>query len=79
MNIKLHRFDWDREEQIVKQSASSALGGFAGFFLSAVLCAATVITQSRYSVVLNIAVVALLSCLTLLLYRKNNKTELASL
>ncbi len=37
VNLKLHRFDWEKEEQVVKQSASAALGGFAGLLTSAVL------------------------------------------
>ncbi len=39
VNTKTHSFDWEREEQVVKQSASAALGGLSGALVS-VLCGA---------------------------------------
>ncbi len=34
VDLRFHSFDWEKEEQIVKQSVSSMLGGFAGMLVS---------------------------------------------
>ncbi len=76
VNLKIHSFDWEKEEQIVKQSASAALGGFAGFFLAAVLGAAVFIIPFSYT---EIAVCVLLTIGTWVLYCNNNKAKIEEL
>ncbi len=76
VNLKLHSFDWEKEEQIVKQSASAALGGFAGFLLSAALGVAVFAIPFEYT---EIAICALLAVGTWILYERNNKVKLEEL
>ncbi len=76
VNLKIHSFDWEREEQIVKQSASAALGGFAGFFLAVILGAVVFVIPFDYT---EIAVCVLLAIGTWLLYENNNKARIEEL
>ena len=48
-NLLLPRFDWDNEVTIVKQSASAALGGFAGVLAAAVGGIATGVIPGQIS------------------------------
>ncbi len=72
VDLKLHNFDWEYEAQIVKQSASAALGGFAGFFVSLVWGISAVLLPDLATPV----IFAILIIAVTLLYRKNNKTKL---
>ncbi len=79
VNLKFHSFDWEKEETVVKQSLPAALGGFAGFFISAVLGAGLLLVPKAYA-----DAAKGLACLTLLtgaalLYRKNNRAVLSCL
>ncbi len=76
VNLKLHRFDWEREEQIVKQSASSAIGGFAGFFLSVILGIPLLLLPLEAISYIIAAICVLLLVMTSVLYNKNNKAKL---
>ncbi len=76
VNLKLHRFDWEREEQIVKQSAPSAIGGFAGVILSAVFALPMLLLPSVHTAFV-ICVVLLALCM--LLYNYNSKAKLEQL
>ncbi len=79
INRKLPSFDWEKEEQPVKQGASSAIGGFAGLLLSLVLMGLTVIVPASLQNLVNAGAVLGLGCLTWALYQKNNRTDLARL
>ncbi len=79
VNIRFHRFDWQKEEQVVKQSASAALGGFAGFFMSLIFIAALLAIPAPYHDLAKLAISVLLIALTLTLYRNNNRTRLENL
>ncbi len=79
LNLKFHSFDWDKEELPVKQSLSSGLGVFAGFLLAGIFGTLVFLVPSRF---VNLAKLlgCLLICLgTVLLYRRNNETELTDL
>ncbi len=79
VNIRFHSFDWQKEEQVVKQSASAALGGFAGFFTSLIFIAALLAIPAPYHDLVKLAISVLLIALTLTLYRNNNRTRLENL
>ncbi len=73
-DLKLHRFDWETEAQIVKQGAAAMLGGFAGPLAAIVL--GTAGTLAPWTTLPGCA--ALLA-VTALLYRKNCQTDMAVL
>ncbi len=79
INIKLHNFDWEKEEAIVKQSASAGIGGFVGCILSAVLAVVVFITPASYTIPVQILLCILLFLATVFLYRKNNTIQLQTL
>ncbi len=79
VNLKFHSFDWEKEEQVVKQSASAALGGFAGMLLSVLLGGLLFLVPEQYGdVARTVAGIGLLAG-TAWLYRKNNRWELRGL
>lgn len=78
VNLKFHSFDWEKEETVVKQSLSAALGGFAGFFLSIILGLATFLIPYQYSNIVKIIICLILAFSTILLYNRNNKIKLES-
>ncbi len=60
INVKIHSFDWEREEQVVKQSAPAALGGFAGAFVSLFCGAVCAFTPVLFSHIARLTVCAVL-------------------
>lgn len=79
VNLKSHSFDWEKEETVVKQSASALLGGFAGFLLSAALGIGAFLLPSQYADPAKALACLVLLGITLLLYRKNNRAALNAL
>lgn len=79
VNLLLHRFDWEKEETIVKQSASAALGGFSGSLLSFFLGVIVLILPAQIAALAKPVLLFLVAALTFLLYRKNNQTRLEKL
>ncbi len=79
VDLKFHRFDWEREEMPVKQSLSAGLGGFAGALVS--LAAAGLVCLSpparRSAVMLTLAL--LLTLAALLLHRRNGRVRMEAL
>jgi len=75
-NLLLPRFDWDNEVTIVKQSASAALGGFAGVLAAAVGGIAAGMVPGHVSrTVFCLVTIGV----TAVLYLRNNRTDLRSL
>ena len=75
-NLLLPRFDWDNEVTIVKQSASAALGGFAGMLAAVVGGIAAGVLPGH----LSRGVFCLVTLgVTAALYCKNNRTDLRTL
>ncbi len=74
INLWLHRFDWESEAYVVKQSAPAALGGFAGF-LASLACGAvtTLVPGAKW------AIPAVLAAGTWLLYRRCARSRLEKL
>ncbi len=79
VNLKFHSFDWEKEETVVKQSLPAVLGGFSGFFVSAVLGFAVFAVPGQYGDAVKALICVLLLALTAFLYRKNNKAVLSTL
>ncbi len=79
INIKLHSFDWEKEEQVVKQSASSLLGGLSGPLLSLLLGGISVAIPAAFRHMFSALICFLLAVATLWLYRKSSKTQLDTL
>ena len=75
-NLLLPRFDWDNEVTIVKQSASAALGGFAGILAAVVGGVAAGVMPGHLS--RGIFCLVILG-VTAILYVKNNRTDLRTL
>ncbi len=79
VNLKFHSFDWEREETVVKQSLPAALGGFAGFFLAAVLGVLRFVIPAAFSQLVLAVMCLLILGITSIFYRKNNRAVLAKL
>ncbi len=76
VDLKLPNFGWEKEEQVVKQGASAALGGFAGPLLSLVLGAVTLVLPGALT---KAAMAGLLLLAAALLRRKNNTIRMSAL
>ncbi len=69
INIKLHSFDWEREESIVKQSASAGLGGFFAVLTSGVAFLTLVLIPSELLLVAQFGILIVFLCVSALLYK----------
>lgn len=79
VNLKFPKMEWESEVEVVKQSASSLIGGMAGF-LVAILCAIVVLlAPESYTNIVNVVIGMVLVLATVFLYHKNNKTDLRNL
>lgn len=72
INLRFPILEWESEVHVVKQSASSMLGGMGGFLL-AILCAVAIgIVPKGYAVYLRAGICVVILAATAVLYRKNN-------
>ncbi len=78
VNIRSHRFDWDKEAAVVKQSAAAVLGGFAAPLVTFLLVAGCVVFPAADDLVRAIGAAGLLA-VTAWLYRHNNRVDLRKL
>ncbi len=76
VNLKFHSFDWEKEEMVVKQSASAMLGGFAGMLLAVLLGVGVFLTPVQFSDLVKLVICMLLVGGTWFLYQKNNSTTI---
>ena len=75
-NLKFPKMEWDSEVVVVKQSASSAVGGLFGT-LGALLCGGIVmVIPAALTHMFRAVTVLILIILTTFLYRKNIRTDL---
>ena len=75
-NLKFPKMEWDSEVVVVKQSASSAVGGLPGT-LGALLCGGIImVIPAALTHVFRVVIVLILITLTGFLYRKNIRTDL---
>ena len=79
VNLKLPVFNWENEVTIVKQSASAGLGGIGGFLVIIVCAVPVILVPASYKNLAKGLICILLAGITLVLYRKNNRTNLMDL
>lgn len=78
INLRFPMMKWENEAAVVKQSASATIGGLGGC-LVIILCAIpTVFVTGLTGEVIRVIIVAVITGITLLLYKMNNKADLAS-
>lgn len=76
VNLHFPVLEWESEVRIVKQSASSMLGGMGGFVL-AILCAVAVgLVPEGYAACLKVGICVIILVVTAVLYRKNNRFDM---
>lgn len=76
VNLIFYNLNWEREEYIIKQSASSMLGGFAGMLVSLLSVVPFLILPQEYATIGKTVVCVLIFIITIILYSKNNKKQL---
>ncbi|MBQ9120295.1 MAG: hypothetical protein IJY09_09635 [Lachnospiraceae bacterium] len=79
VNLKLPRFDWENEVTVVKQSASSFIGGFLGFVVALLCMVPCILVPAKYTTLTKLLLCFLIALITLYLYHRNNKTNLQEL
>ncbi len=79
VDLRFHRFDWEKEEQVVKQGASVGIGGFAGALVSLGLTGLRMLVPDSIGHLVTLGICAILAIATYLVYCKNNTADLARL
>lgn len=79
VNLHFVNFDYESEASVVKQSASAFIGGMGGFLLSMILCVILLVLPQNFMSIFKILSCVLLSVISYLLYKINNKTDLRKL
>ena len=79
INLKMPVFDWENETAVVKQGASSAIGGLGGFVIVLVCAVPVLFVPAAYSDLLKGFLCVLFVGLTAILYKKNNSVNLQEL
>ncbi len=76
VNLRLAVFDWENEVSVVKQSASSFVGGIVPFFVMLVLTFGVMFVPAGYTNMVMLVLCLVLGVVTFVLYRKNSKVDL---
>ncbi len=76
INLKMAVFDWENEVSIVKQSASSFVGGIVPFFIMMPLTMGAMMIPAQYINLCMLAFCLILGTVTIVLYRMNSKVDL---
>lgn len=79
VNLRLPVLDWQNEVSVVKQSAAALLGGMGGALTVVLFAVLTAPVPQAYADLAKLAVCAVLSGITAILYRQNNRTDLKTL
>ena len=79
VNLKMPVFNWENEVTVVKQSASSMLGGLGGIVMALVCVVPVLLIPSEYTSLLEAIVCVVVVCLTAFLYKKNSGVNLQEL
>ncbi len=79
VNLRFHKFDWDREESVVKQSLPSFLGGFLVVILCLVIVFGLLFIPPHLINLVKALICAVFITLTVLLYILNNKKTINDL
>lgn len=79
INLKMPVFEWENEVDIVKQSASAAIGGLGGFVVILLCMVPVLLVPAEYSSLVKGALCVVFAVITWILYQKNNKVNLQEL
>lgn len=79
MNLKLPKFQWEAEVEVVKQSGSTMAGGLGGVLVLIVFTFAAAVIPQGLSLIFNACACGVLCCATVLLYRSCIKKDLRTL
>ncbi len=79
INVRIHSFDWEREEAVVKQSLPAALGGFAPMFINIALGFAAVAVPQQLRTPAQYALCLLLMGGAYMLYRQACKANMTQM
>ncbi len=79
VNLKLHTFDWDREEYVVKQSAPAAIGCFSGLLTGVLAFLLSVLLPAAFSEYALLILSAVMLTVSAALYGYIGKTEISKL
>ncbi len=79
INVKFHDFDWEKEEQVVKQGVSTLIGGFAGALVALIGCGLLLLLPfgERNWICGGFCLLLFLSAVVL--YRRSSKISLTAL
>lgn len=76
VNLRLPLMEWESEARVVKQSASSLIGGMGGVLLALFWGALTAVVPEANSNPAKLAMSTLVLVITAILYRRNNLADL---
>lgn len=79
INLKMPKFNWDNEVDVVKQSASAAVGGLCAFVVVCVCAVPMFLVPVAYVNVVKGMVCVVLAAATVVLYEKSIRTNLLEL
>ena len=79
MNLKMPKLNWDNEVDVVKQSASAAVGGLGAFVVVFVCAVPTLLVPVLYTNIVKGIVCVVLAGITVMLYQKSIRTNLLEL
>ena len=79
VNLKLPSFDWENETSVVKQSASSAVGGLGSMVISLICGVIYAVSPAEWRAFINAAICGVLAVITALLYWRNSRIDLKNL
>ncbi len=79
VNLRMYRFDWQHEAEVVKQSIPAMLGGFAPFIVSIGFGAGVMFIPERFANIAHLAICLILLAVTAIMYITNNKKKIEKL
>ena len=79
VNLKFPKLDWESEVSVVKQSASSMLGGLGGMIVAIIAAYAVLMVPVSYAHLIRAIICVLLIVVTVWLYGRNNRVDLRNI
>lgn len=79
VNLKLPKFQWESEVEVVKQSAATMAGGLGGILVLILFAFAAAVIPQGFLLVFNVCACVVLGVVTLILYRSCIKKDLRTI
>ena len=76
VNLKLPKLQWENDVEVVKQSMSAILGGMGGLLVAIVSALVILVVPPENTNMVCFGICMLLAVVTILLYNRNNRTDL---